>query len=81
MNDHHRIEDLESVLAAEQAKNSRLVKMLKQLQWSDTSFVFSVSHGKEILVHRCPVCNYSKEYYNWKHSEHCALGNLLKEME
>ena len=70
--------DLLTENAALKAQIQRMREMLKLLEWSDIGFAFSASHGRDIPVHRCPICNHAREYGN-RHAYNCDLGILLKE--
>ena len=53
-------------------------EMLMRLEWSDVGKAFSAAYGGDITVHRCPVCNRSREHYGGQHAEDCKLAALIR---
>ena len=71
--------DLLAEIAMLKAQVQRMREMLKQLEWCDIGTTFSARNRGDIKVHRCPICNHSREYWSWRHSDDCELAALLKE--
>ena len=67
-------------IAALKMQNQRMREMLKLLEWCDVDHTaYAVTSGGNMSLHRCPICNHSREYFAGKHAGNCRLAALLKE--
>ena len=72
--------DLLAENAALKAQAQRMREMLKLLEWCDVDHTaYAVTPDGNMSLHRCPICNHSREYFAGKHAGNCELAALLKE--